>query len=137
MSTKQNYQAELPNDSNDLFRLNQYPIFDVEETIKQFEDKEAFIEILNDFLVNDLQLSFAKMKIAFLEKDYEQVEKLAHRIKSGALYMGTVRTRYACQYLGRYWKTGRRELFSKLYEQAVSVIDETERQVHDWLKKAN
>jgi len=51
--------------------------------------------------------------------------------------MGTVRTRYACQYLERYWKTGKRELFSKLYEQAVSVIEETEQHVKDWLKKAN
>lgn len=36
-------------------------------------------------------------------------------MKDGAIYVGTTRMKYACQYLERYWKTGQREQFEKLY----------------------
>ncbi|WP_193786815.1 hypothetical protein [Legionella nautarum] len=43
----------------------------------------------------------------------------------------------ACQYLGRYWKSGQRELFEILYAQAVSVIEETMSYVKNWLQSSN
>ncbi|WP_274520252.1 Hpt domain-containing protein [Legionella nautarum] len=80
---------------------------------------------------------FAKMQAAFAAKNYEQVEKLAHKMKGGAVYVGTLRMKYACQYLERYWKSGQRELFEKLYAQAVSVIEETMSYVKNWLQSSN
>ncbi|KTD36802.1 sensory histidine-kinase / response regulator [Legionella nautarum] len=77
---------------------------------------------------------FPRLKDAFAAKNYEQVEKLAHKIKGGAVYVGTTRMKYACQYLERYWKSGQQALFEKLYEQTVSVIEETVTFVENWLK---
>ncbi|KTD37477.1 sensory histidine-kinase / response regulator [Legionella nautarum] len=77
------------------------------------------------------------MQAAFAAKNYEQVEKLAHKMKGGAVYVGTLRMKYACQYLERYWKSGQRELFEKLYAQAVSVIEETMSYVKNWLQSSN
>jgi two-component system aerobic respiration control sensor histidine kinase ArcB len=42
---------------------------------------------------------------------------------------------YACQYLERYWKTGKRELVDKLYHQAIKIIEDTCIYIENWLKK--
>ncbi|WP_367274451.1 Hpt domain-containing protein [uncultured Legionella sp.] len=67
--------------------------------------------------------------------DYPLVEKTAHKIKGGAVYVGTIRMKYACQYVERYWKTGQRELFAALYHQAVSTIEETITYIEGWLQR--
>jgi len=63
------------------------------------------------------------------------VEKIAHKIKGDAVYVGTTRMKYACQYVDRYWKTGEHLLFAKLYQQAVDVIEHTSVFVNEWLKR--
>jgi two-component system aerobic respiration control sensor histidine kinase ArcB len=73
------------------------------------------------------------MKEAFAQKDEEKVQDLAHKIKGGAVYVGTVKMKMACQYLERYWKAGHRKLFGKLYEQTVTVIEYTIREINQWL----
>jgi hypothetical protein len=42
--------------------------------------------------------------------------------------------KYACQYLERYWKAGERTLFSALYQQAITVIEETQTHIDGWLR---
>lgn len=42
--------------------------------------------------------------------------------------------KYACQYVERYWKSGQRELFERLYKQAISTIDDSCTYINDWLE---
>lgn len=127
-------RLDLPDTENELFELDQYPLLEIEQTLKNLGNKDIFIELLDNLINKDLQADFLKMKEAFANDNYEEVEKLAHKIKGGAVYVGTTRMKYACQYLERYWKTGQRSLFSKLFTQAVDVIEKTEIHVKDWLK---
>lgn len=127
-------KLDLPDTEEELFTLNQFPLLEVEQTIKGLGDKSIFIELLNDLIEVSLPQDFTKMKEAFASKDYEQVEKLAHKMKGGAVYVGTTRMKYACQYLERYNKSGQKELFIKLYHQAVIAIEQTEAYIKEWLK---
>lgn len=133
----QKAKLDLPDNEDELFQLEQYAILEIEQALKSLGDKSVLIDLLKGLVEKDLNNDFLKMKTAFANEDYDNVEKLAHKIKGGAVYVGTIRMKYACQYLERYRKTGKQELFPKLYEQAVSVIEETERYVKEWLKTAS
>lgn len=55
-------------------------------------------------------------------------------MKAGATYAGTVRMKYACQYLERYRKAGYSKSSEKLYHQLIRVVDETKNYIDEWLK---
>ncbi|KTC84417.1 response regulator [Legionella drozanskii] len=128
-------KLDLPDTEEELFALGQFPLLEVEQTLKNLGNNSVFIELLQDLIEVSIPQDFPRMKDAFAAKDYEQVEKLAHKIKGGAVYVGTTRMKYACQYLERYWKSGQRELFDALYHQAISTIEETIIYIESWLLK--
>ena len=63
------------------------------------------------------------------------MEKLAHKLKGGAGYLGVHRMFYACQYLERYYKAGHRnlELLDKLYHQIIDINQESIKAIELWL----
>lgn len=132
---KQAPRRDLPDSDAELFQLGQFALLDTEQALKNCGDQAMVIELLTMMLNTEMPKDLTAMKQAYADKDYETVEKLAHKIKGGAVYVGTTRMKYACQYVERYWKTGERELFDTLYHQAVSVIDETCLHIKVWLEQ--
>jgi two-component system, OmpR family, aerobic respiration control sensor histidine kinase ArcB len=128
------YAKDLPQDEADLFELDPYPLFDLENGIQVRGSEEAVRRSLQ-FMINEdvVMKDVEKMKLAHEAKDWNKVQELAHKIKGGAVYIGTVRMKMACQYLERYWKIGQREHLEKLYQQLLVVIDETHAAVTRWL----
>lgn len=127
-------RKDLPDSNDEMFQLNQFPILNSDEALKNCATQEMLKELLilmTQELPNDLE----RMKIAFKAHDYPLVEKIAHKIKGGAVYVGTTRMKYACQYVERYWKTGQRELFDALYHQAINTIEETLTYIEGWLQR--
>lgn len=124
----------LPGSDEEMFQLNQFPILNTNEALKNCATQEMLTELLT-MMTQELPEDLNKMKKAFKELDYPLVEKIAHKIKGGAVYLGTTRMKYACQYVERYWKTGQRELFDTLYHQAVATIEETIIYIQGWLQK--
>ena len=135
-SSSLNEKFGLPETTEELFSLNQFALLDVEQTLKRLGDKAIFIELLDNLVNQVLPDDFAEMKNAFAANDYELVEKIAHKIKGGAMYVGTLRMNYACHYLENYFRSGQRDLFSKLYYQAVEVIEKTQNHVKNWLNSS-
>ncbi|WP_078061445.1 response regulator [Legionella saoudiensis] len=127
-------KLDLPDTEDELFALEQYPLLEVEQTLKNLGDKVILRNLLKQLVESELPQDLNRMKNSFAKEDFVHVEKLAHKIKGGAVYIGTMRMKYACQYLERYWKTGQRNLFPKLYFQAISVIEDTMFYVKNWLK---
>ncbi|WP_078061556.1 response regulator [Legionella saoudiensis] len=127
------YLTDLPDSMEHLFNLTEFPLLDIEEGIKTTGNQSILAEMLNllihDSLPKDLQL----MEEAHQVQDWETTQQLAHKIKGGAIYVGTVKMKIACQYLERYWKTGHSELLEELYQQAVTVIRESIKEVAHWL----
>lgn len=126
--------ADLPDSENELFNLTSFPTLDVEEGVNTTGDELMLAEMLRLLVNGELEKDLQKMKDEFSQKNYDKVQALAHKIKGGALYVGTVKMKMACQYLERYWKAGHRDLFEKLYEQTIKVIEETIQEVKKWLE---
>jgi two-component system aerobic respiration control sensor histidine kinase ArcB len=115
-----------------MFELNQFALLDTEDALKNCGSEDVLIELLK-IMMEELPADLERMKNAYQTGDYSMVETIAHKIKGGAIYVGTTRVKYACQYVESYWKSGQRELFDNLYHQAVDSIDETCSYVRDWL----
>jgi len=127
-------RKDLPDSDDEMFQLNQFPILNSEEALKNCATQEMLKELLT-LMTQELPTDLEFMKKAFKALDYPLVEKTAHKIKGGAVYVGTIRMKYACQYVERYWKTGQRELFEALYHQAVNTIEETITYIEGWLQR--
>ncbi|MFT4059516.1 MAG: response regulator [Legionella sp.] len=127
-------KRDLPDNDDEMFQLNQFALLNTEEAVKNCGSQEMLKELLT-LMTQELPEDLERMKKSFVAHDYTLVDKIAHKIKGGAVYVGTIRMKYACQYVERYWKSGQRELFEALYHQAVSTIEETMTYVEGWLRK--
>ncbi len=127
-------RRDLPDSDEELFHLNQFSIFNQEDALKNCSTQEMLKELLT-LMTQQLPDDLTTMKNAYLSQDFSLVEKTAHKIKGGAVYVGTVRMKYACQYLERYWKSGERKLFDALYHQAITTIEETILYIEGWLRQ--
>lgn len=126
---------ELPDTEHQLFQLDHLPILDIKFAQKFFqEDWEKFLLEMLSLFLKTLPAEKKLLESAHANHNWEQVEKLAHKMKSGCLYMGTKKLVIACQYLERYIKAGHNKQSEKLYQQMMHVMDETVSVVEPWLK---
>jgi CheY-like chemotaxis protein/HPt (histidine-containing phosphotransfer) domain-containing protein len=127
-------RVDLPDQDGDMFQLNQFALIDSEEGLSNCRTEDLLYELLT-LLSIELPSDLAQMTHAFESANYDLVEETAHKIKSGAIYVGTTRMKYACQYLESYLKAGQRELYDALYYQAVNTIEETITFIEGWLRR--
>jgi CheY-like chemotaxis protein len=118
----------------ELYALEQFPLFDYTEGMKNIGDvsilKDLLLLMVNKAIPDDM----ASIEKAYKNQDWHQVEDLAHKMKSGALYCGTKRMQYACQYLERYLQSGNLALVEKLYQQLIVALTETKLFVEKWME---
>lgn len=126
-------RRDLPDSDEEMFQLNQFALLNSEAALKNGTSNAILKELLT-LMLQELPVDLACMKKAFANHDYPLVERTAHKIKGGAVYVGTDRLKYACQYTERYWKSGQRELFDALYHQAENTIEETISYIENWLQ---
>lgn len=125
---------DLPDTEEKLFMLDQYPYFSMEVVTNIYGENchklvAESLKSMSDLIPKDKE----EIKEAFLARNWDRVEELAHRMKGGATYTGTVRLKYACQYLERYRKVGHSKSLEKLYYQLIQVVDETKNYIDKWL----
>lgn len=127
-----NYAADLPEREN-LFNLDSFPLLDADEAARAMGSQDMLAQML-EFMLNQAMVEdLAEMKAAHRQNDWDKTQQIAHKIKGGAVYVGAVRMKIACQYLERYWKTGQSELLEPLYQQTLRVIDESLDEIRRWL----
>jgi signal transduction histidine kinase/response regulator of citrate/malate metabolism len=131
---KTQWAADLPETESMMFDLSMFPVFDVEEGLKTMGNEETLAEILKIMVEESLPPDLKLLQTAHERLDWDKTQQLAHKIKGGAVYAGTMKLKMACQYLERYWKSGRRELLEPLYQQTVAVIEESMPEIRRWLK---
>ena len=115
---------DLPDTEEELFQIDQHPLFDFEVGIKVFGSEELTKEIHQDFKNATIGKDLDLIKQSHEAGNWEEVERLSHKIKGGTCY-GTVRLHYALLYMERYLKAGHKKAAEKLYTQMLRVIDET------------
>jgi len=77
------------------------------------------------------------LKTAYAQENWERIRELAHKLKGGSLYCGTIKMTYACQYMERYYKAGHRKLLKELYLQLITVLEETDKVIRPIISKLN
>ena len=81
-------RKDLPDSDEEMFQLSQFAIFNSEEALKNCGTNEMLVEMLR-LITQELPTDLELMKNAFVAGDYPLVEKTAHKIKGGAVYVGT------------------------------------------------
>ncbi|WED44448.1 response regulator [Legionella cardiaca] len=126
-------EAGLPLKEAELFQLDEFLLLDINQGIKNIGNKQILKELLQVMAQKAIPEDRSYIQQAYKNKNWHKIEELAHKMKSGTIYCGTVRLQYACLYLERYQKSGQSILLEKLYQQLMYVMDETERYLTQWL----
>ncbi len=127
------YSSDLPKTQHALFDLSKFPHLDSEAANKALGNEALLVEMLSLMLNESLPEDLALLKAAYADNNWDEIQNVAHKIKGGAVYVGTVKIKMACQYLERYWKTGQHDLLESLYQQAIDVIEESMNVIQVWL----
>lgn len=131
------FEPNLPDCEELLFALQQFSLFDIYDAIKHLGTETMVLDVLQLMVNKEIPTEMAAFQKAYAEKNWAEIEKLSHKMKGGAVYCGTIRMKFACQYLERYLKAGHRQLLDKLYDQLLHVIQETKDHIEQYLKKEN
>lgn len=124
---------DLPDTEEELFNLDMYPIFDIQFGLSQINDMPLFTTLIKEYVSDVIQNDINKMTEAYCSKNWESIEKLAHKIKGGAAYIGIQRMLFACQFLERYHKAGHSALLEPLYHQVIEVNSKTVKELNKWI----
>jgi two-component system aerobic respiration control sensor histidine kinase ArcB len=125
---------DLPASEKELFELKHYPLLDEANGIAALGNESILRELLKE-MVTHISQDKAQLEQAHGNRDWKRIQDLAHKAKSGASYSGTIRMKYACQYLERYRKAGYAKLLEELYQQLIKVLDDTQQHLENWFKE--
>lgn len=85
-------------------------------------NKRAFEEIIH-ILVSSLDEEVAHLQSAYRNHDWVTIRKIVGRLKGDASYCGAERFIAACTHLETYFKSGKKKLRKKLYDQILCEIE--------------
>ena len=122
----------MPEHSENAIALQLHPLFDIDAGIYASSTEELLAQIIQILINEDLQRDLTAIHNAHAAKDWELVQKIAHRMQSSALYAGATRLKFSCQNLAQSPRT---EVAEALYQQLLQVLDETTPVLQKWLIK--
>lgn len=117
---------DLPDSEEELFALTSIPLLNMEKAIQTVGNEVLIRQVLQLMISGEIDKDIALIKMAHAKGDWHEISEFAHKMKGGALYIGTEKMHYACQYLERYQKAGHTSLLEPLYQQLISVVRETQ-----------
>ena len=110
-----------------LFELQQLPLIDVSSCLKNMNaDESALYAIFQMLIAQEFPSELASYERAHEQVNWEKIEKLAHKMKGGAIYTGLVKLQHACQNYEDYYQSGQTVLLENLYQQILKVLQETQ-----------
>lgn len=129
----ESYISNLPDDEQQMFDISEYKILDVAVGLDSVGTKDMLAEMLEILAKQALPDDLKLMQEAHDADDWDKTKLLAHKIKGGAVYVGTIKLQMACQFLEQCCKSEQHELLEPLYQQVVSVIEESIQEIKSWL----
>lgn len=118
-----------------LLNLDAYPYINPDSALVHLNNnKELMIMMLQEFFLQEMPVEKPKFIEAYAAQDWEKIEKMAHKIMGGIMYLGLTKMQYACQNLERYYHEGHTQLLPKLYHQFMQVFEETHQAIEQWLE---
>ncbi|BCA93849.1 histidine kinase [Legionella antarctica] len=123
----------LPASEDELFKLEPYPLLDEKNGMINLGDFATLKELLQLMITDALPQALKAMDQAYAHKNWTQVEQLAKKMKTEALYCGAIRLKFACQYLELCFKEESSPLVEALYKQFSTVVTQTILVLLEWL----
>ena len=128
-----NLSPDMPDSDDVLFMLDDFPLLHIENTLNEAPYKNMLTDFLKLMVEQALPEDIAKLEEAHANGNWINIQQITHKIKGGAVYLGTIRMKMACLYLERYWKAGQNTLLEKLYQQLIEVCSDTSNEITIWL----
>ncbi len=133
LQTKE-FNNKLPTEEETKFlKLDHFPLFNIDDAIQKTGNKILLKEILITTQLQIIPEELLKLRNAYQVKNWHEILTIAHKLKGGALYCGTIRMIRACEFIEQYIKTGETNLCDKLYQQLITVIEQTQNEINHWL----
>lgn len=130
-------QNKITFDENELFDLSSYPLLDLQQALKTTGNEQVLAQMLEFMVRESLPEDQNELQKSHETADWQQTQNIAHKIKGGAVYVGTIRLKMACQFIERYWKAGETELLERLYQQLLTVIEQSMIAIEEWVRIQN
>lgn len=124
---------DLPDSEKELFQLDKFALLDENIALATMNnDVEILKSILTCMLEEQIPEDEFELQEAYAKRDWENIAKIAHRMKGGLLYCGANKLIKACQYMERYYKAGHTSALDALYKQLFFVMEETVNAMKQW-----
>ena len=104
--------------------LESHALLDIEAAIETLGSSAVLTELLT-MLLKESESDLKAIQLAWDASDFVTVQQLAHKMKSGALYCGTIRMRYACEALENHFKHQQPGDAERLYQDFCEVNQQT------------
>ncbi|STX37841.1 response regulator [Legionella feeleii] len=128
IETKDKFSKEI------FLALEQFSLLDSNQGINNLGSIELLRESL-ELMMSELPLEKIKIQQAYEASAWESLGDTILRMRSSAIYCGTARLQYACQYLQINQKAGDTTNFNTLYHHLLEVIETTQQSIKDWLNQ--
>jgi CheY-like chemotaxis protein len=127
---------DLPDSEEELFALSHLPLLDIDKAISTIGNKELVCQVLQLMISEEIQKDIRVIQEAYLQGHWPEIERFAHKMKGGAMYIGTIKMQFASQYLERYIKAKHTRLLEPLYQQLIQVVNDTQDYIRSWLNNS-
>lgn len=117
--------------------LNSHPLFDEHKGLISLGDVNLLREMVQLLLTELITIDKPALQQAFDKKDYQQLGDIAHKIKGGALYCGTLRLIEACKVIELLSKKNQALHLPDAYWQLDDTISATEKVLTGWLQETS
>lgn len=115
--------VDLPDSEEGLFKLADYPLFDM-ELAADILGSEHLVKTVLVSLDKHIEPDLEKIKENYTKRNWEEIQRLVHKTKSSAEF-GTVRLYFSLLFMERYLKAGYSRCQEDLYAQMLKIMAET------------
>lgn len=120
---------------NKLFSLTRFDLLNEEQGLHNCGSADILMNLLTLMANDELPADYQALQIAFSQRNFQEIGKIAHKIKGAAIYIGTTRLRYACEYFEQQQLHQDDHLLVQRYEQLLKTMNETLSHIKKRLKE--
>lgn len=118
--------------SESRYALEKHSLFDINQGINNLGSMALLRESLS-LMMDELSLALVKIQQGYKTGDWGLIGEITLRMRSSAIYCGTVRLQYVCQSVQIHLNSSNTMNLNSLYPQLIEVIDHTQQTLNRWL----
>ncbi len=104
-------------------------VVDFEWARKQLGGNEDILNSLLNMLIEGFPTELKQLEAAYKDEDWPAIQAIAHKLKGGSSYIGTVRLKKTCSLLELAIKKDEKKISNTLYKQMLIEIAAIEKEV--------